>query len=119
MMGLNHLYEILTLKRPVEGKSVHEVLLKVADGRILAPEKRSPERDVPKALSAVCMSAIEKRRHRRYQSVQRHWETTPGWIRLHIPYRTTASTKTGTVTMNITDPGQAKVRKIELLSDDE
>jgi serine/threonine protein kinase len=45
------LYEILTLKRPVEGKTVHDVLLKVSDGRILAPEKRTPKRDIPSGTS--------------------------------------------------------------------
>ncbi|MDA0838356.1 MAG: protein kinase [Planctomycetota bacterium] len=64
------LYEILTLKRPVEGKTIHDILLKVSDGRILAPEKRSPTRDIPKELSAICMKAMSKSRIKRYQSVQ-------------------------------------------------
>ncbi|MDP6505897.1 MAG: serine/threonine-protein kinase, partial [Planctomycetota bacterium] len=64
------LYEILTLKRPVEGKTVHDVLLKVSDGRILAPEKRTPRRDIPKELSAICMKAMSKSRLKRYQSAQ-------------------------------------------------
>ncbi|MDA0841666.1 MAG: protein kinase, partial [Planctomycetota bacterium] len=64
------LYEILTLKRPVEGKTVTAVLLKVSEGKILAPEKRAPERGVPKELSAICMKAVSKNRRKRYQSVQ-------------------------------------------------
>ena len=64
------LYEILTLKRPVTGKTIHDVLLKVADGKILAPEKRAPKRNIPKELSAIVMKAMAHSRRRRYQSVR-------------------------------------------------
>jgi len=63
------LYEILTLERPVDGKTVTEVLLKVSDGKIVPPEERAPDRGTPKELSAVAMKAMEKNRRRRYQSV--------------------------------------------------
>ncbi|MDA1142780.1 MAG: protein kinase [Planctomycetota bacterium] len=68
------LYEILTLERPVEGKTLHEVLLNVADGKIIPPEQRVPARQVPRELSAVCMKAMEKNRRKRYQSVQELYE---------------------------------------------
>ncbi|MDA0840808.1 MAG: protein kinase, partial [Planctomycetota bacterium] len=64
------LYELLTLKRSVQGKTVHEVLLKVTEGKILAPHKRAPERHIPKELSAICVKAMQKHRHRRYQSAK-------------------------------------------------
>ena len=64
------LYEILTLERPVEGKTSYEVLLNVADGKIVPPEERTPDRYIPKELSAVAMKATEKNRRKRYQSVQ-------------------------------------------------
>ena len=64
------LYEILTLKRPVEGKTSYEVLLKVADGKIIPPGERAPDRAIPKELSAVAMKAMERNRRKRYQSVQ-------------------------------------------------
>jgi serine/threonine protein kinase len=63
------LYEILTLKRPVEGKSLHQILLNVADGKTVPPEQRAPDRNIPKELSAITMKAMEKNRRRRYQSV--------------------------------------------------
>ena len=63
------LYEILTLERPIEGKTQYEVLLKVAEGRIIRPEQRAPGRQIPKELSAVTLKAMEKRRRKRYQSV--------------------------------------------------
>ena len=64
------LYEILTLERPIEGDTVHKVLLNVSDGNITPPEKRAPHRHIPKELSAIVMKAMEKNRRKRYQSVQ-------------------------------------------------
>jgi serine/threonine protein kinase/Leucine-rich repeat (LRR) protein/Flp pilus assembly protein TadD len=63
------LYEILTLERPVEGDTVHKVLLNVADGKITPPEQRTPGRRIPKELSAIVMKAMAKSRRKRYQSV--------------------------------------------------
>ena len=63
------LYEILTLERPVEGQTAYEVLLNVSDGKIVPPEARAPDRQIPKELSAVAMKAMAKNRRRRYQSV--------------------------------------------------
>ncbi|MDP6353795.1 MAG: protein kinase, partial [Planctomycetota bacterium] len=63
------LYEILTLRRPFEGKTVHDVLLRVVEGRVLTPEKRAPDRDIPAELAAVAMKAMSKSRLKRYQSV--------------------------------------------------
>jgi len=64
------LYEILTLERPIEGGTVHKILLNVSEGKITPPERRTPDRHVPKELSAVVMKAMEKNRRKRYQSVQ-------------------------------------------------
>ena len=64
------LYEIMTLERPIEGDTVHKVLLNVSDGRITPPEQRTPGRHVPKELSAVVMKAMATNRRKRYQSVQ-------------------------------------------------
>jgi len=64
------LYEILTLERPIEGDTVHKVLLNVSEGKVTPPEQRTPEQHVPKELSAVVMKAMSKNRRKRYQSVQ-------------------------------------------------
>lgn len=48
------------------------------------------------------------------QAVQRHWERTPGWVSLLIPYGTGAAPKTGSISIQVTDPGQVQVRNIEL-----
>ena len=63
------LYEILTLERPIEGDTVHKVLLNVSDGKITPPEQRTPDRGIPRELSAVVMKAMSKSRRKRYQSV--------------------------------------------------
>ena len=72
------LYEILTLERPVDGKTSYEVLLKVAEGKIVPPEERAPDRHVPKELSAVAMKAMEKNRRKRDTSPFRNWRRTSG-----------------------------------------
>ena len=64
------LYEILTLARPVEGKSQNELLLKVVEGKIVPPDQRTPERQIPKELSAVVMKAMAEKQEDRYQSVK-------------------------------------------------
>jgi len=64
------LYEILTLERPIEGDTVHKVLLNVSEGKITPPEQRTPGRHIPKELTAVVMKAMAKNRRKRYQSVQ-------------------------------------------------
>ena len=63
------LYEILALERPIEGDTVHKVLLNVSDGKITPPEQRTPGRHIPKELSAVVMKAMSTNRRKRYQSV--------------------------------------------------
>ena len=63
------LYELLTLRPPIDGKSAAQVLIKVQKGDIIAPELRTPQRRVPRELSAVCMKALHRTRSQRYQNV--------------------------------------------------
>ena len=63
------LYEILTLKRPVEGGTAEAILNKVVRGNIQAPEQRAPERNIPRELSGVAMKCLAKYRGGRYASV--------------------------------------------------
>lgn len=63
------LYQIVTLKPPVTGRTIYEVLAKVAAGDIVRPEERAPERTIPKELSAIVQKAMEKIRRRRYPAV--------------------------------------------------
>ena len=62
------LYEALTLTRPFEGDTPHQVTEKI----ILhdPPEPRRIRSRVPTELATICMKAIEKHRDRRYQSMR-------------------------------------------------
>ena len=63
------LYNILTLKSPFEGRDPRATIDKVVKGSITPPEKRAPDRDIPRELSAVAMKCLARFRGRRYQSV--------------------------------------------------
>jgi eukaryotic-like serine/threonine-protein kinase len=60
------LYEVLTLRTPIEGEDVKEVLYKVARGEVITPEQAAPERDIPRDLSAVAMKALSYQPEHRY-----------------------------------------------------
>ena len=71
------LYAILTLRPPVEGKDVNELLTRVCRGEITPPVRATdtntlphlPDGRVPEALSAVAMKALRLTRDERYQKV--------------------------------------------------
>jgi serine/threonine protein kinase len=63
------LYEILTLERAIQGENQWQVLANVLNGRIVPPEKRAPNRQPPRELSAIAMKCLSKNRARRYRSV--------------------------------------------------
>jgi serine/threonine protein kinase len=67
------LYAVLTLRPPVETERDYVgVLMAVAEGNILPPEKRTPERagQIPSELSAIAMKALAKEPGRRYQTAE-------------------------------------------------
>ena len=64
------LYEILTLERPIEGENMSQLLKNAAQGKIVPPENRTPERFIPAELSAVVMKAMRRDRNDRYPRVQ-------------------------------------------------
>lgn len=63
------LYEILTLSPPVRGKSIKAILEDVAAGRVMAPNLRAPERQIPPELAAIAMKALAHGKEDRYPSV--------------------------------------------------
>ncbi len=72
------LYQILTLRPPVEGRNVEEVLLKVARAEVTAPREATagskrlphlPRGRVPESLDAVVMKTMSLQPADRYQSV--------------------------------------------------
>ncbi|MEN9573652.1 MAG: Serine/threonine-protein kinase PrkC [Verrucomicrobiota bacterium] len=70
------LYALLTLRPPVEGREVNEVLRRVLHGDLATPTEAArgtrlshlPDGVVPEALSAVCMKALHVRCRDRYQT---------------------------------------------------
>lgn len=63
------LYQILTRLRPVQGRSLPELLLAVMHNQVQAPSLRAPDRSIPKDLESVCLKALSGRREDRYASV--------------------------------------------------
>jgi hypothetical protein len=60
------LYELLTLRRPFDGDSVHEIVMKIT---LRDPARvRSLNRAVPRDLETICIKAMEKVPARRYSS---------------------------------------------------
>ncbi|MFH2000914.1 MAG: serine/threonine-protein kinase, partial [Planctomycetota bacterium] len=62
------LYEMITLKRPFEGHTSHEVLKKILLTEPEDPCKLSPR--VPRDLVTICYKAMEKDPNHRYQSMR-------------------------------------------------
>jgi serine/threonine protein kinase/formylglycine-generating enzyme required for sulfatase activity len=60
------LYEALTLRRPFEGRTSHDVLYRISFED--PPPIRSLARNVPRDLETVCMKAMEKNPDRRYST---------------------------------------------------
>ncbi len=72
------LYEILTLRPPVRGDSVNEIVTNVLEGRLIPPSERvlaagsqrggDPARPIPPELEAICLRAMAFRKEDRFAS---------------------------------------------------
>jgi formylglycine-generating enzyme required for sulfatase activity len=62
------LFEILTLNRPFEGKTTHDVLRKIILIDPVDPQEANPR--VPRDLAVICQKAMEKETRLRYASMQ-------------------------------------------------
>lgn len=60
------LYELLTLTRPFEGRTNHEVFKRIHGSEPVAPRRRNPA--IPRDLETICLTALEKDPARRYPS---------------------------------------------------
>ncbi|MEO8500452.1 MAG: protein kinase [Vicinamibacteria bacterium] len=63
------LYEILTGRRPHEGKTMVEVLTSAIRGAVIPPAQRAPYRMIHPALAAIAMKALAARPQDRHPSV--------------------------------------------------
>ena len=65
------LYEMLTLQAPVDKEGGYlSVLMRVGQGEIVPPEQRTPQRVIPKELSAIALKALAKEPGNRYQTAE-------------------------------------------------
>jgi serine/threonine protein kinase/Tfp pilus assembly protein PilF len=62
------LYKILTGTYPHPGVTFEEVLTRARAGQIEPPQQRTPGRDIPPELSALCMKALERNPRKRLGS---------------------------------------------------
>jgi serine/threonine protein kinase len=63
------LYEILTFRPPPKAQTTVAVLMEVIRGEIIPPRTRTPEKNIPKDLEAVCLKAMATDKDRRFSSV--------------------------------------------------
>ncbi|MHC5082015.1 MAG: serine/threonine protein kinase, partial [Planctomycetota bacterium] len=64
------LYEILTLEKPVDGSSVGDVIYKVIHGKVVPPQKKTPNRSIPEELQSVCLKAMALDKDDRFENVE-------------------------------------------------
>ncbi|MFC1671688.1 protein kinase [Planctomycetota bacterium] len=64
------LYEMLTLAPPFTGKTTDEIIQKVTEGKVVAPDQLEGTDNVPSELSAICMKAMAHDKQDRYPNVQ-------------------------------------------------
>lgn len=60
------LYELLTLRRPFDGKNLQQVVYAICFQEPVPPQRHNPK--VPRDLATVCLKALEKDPAKRYQS---------------------------------------------------
>ena len=75
------LYELVTLKRPFDGESTHEILQRIVSSEPTDPQRIN--RHLPADLAAVILKAMEKTPARRYQSAAE----MAGDLRAFLEYR--------------------------------
>ncbi len=63
------LYSLFTFRKPIEGEDLNDVLVRTIRGELVAPRKLMPALNIPKAIEAVVMKAMERCPEDRYQTV--------------------------------------------------
>jgi len=71
-------FELLTGQRPIQGETLHEVLMKAHRGECLRPRDVRP--DVPRALEAICCRAMARQPADRYSSATALAEDVDHWL---------------------------------------
>ncbi len=78
------LYELLTLKRPFDGKNLQQIVYEICFKEPVPPQKRNPK--VPRDLATICGKALEKDPQNRYQTAaefEADLQRFLGWEPIH------------------------------------
>lgn len=60
------LYEVLTGEKMIADGPLHHMMTAILEDEIVAPRKRTPDRDIPRALEHVCMRSVARNPDDRY-----------------------------------------------------
>jgi len=60
------LYKILTYKSPYEGDNIYQKLWKAGEYKLVPPDLRAPDNQIPPELNAICMKAMARGKEERY-----------------------------------------------------
>ncbi|MBL8729936.1 MAG: serine/threonine protein kinase [Planctomycetes bacterium] len=78
------LYELLTLKRPFDGKNLQQIVYEICFKEPVPLQKRNPK--VPRDLATICLKALEKDPQNRYQTAaefEADLQRFLGWEPIH------------------------------------
>jgi len=74
------LYEILTLHRPFRAETLGRLLYLVIRGEFQPPAERSPGRDIPADVEAICLKALARRAEDRYADAGEMTAALEEWL---------------------------------------
>ena len=64
------LYEMLTFSLPFQGRTLRASFEKIVSAKLEPPRTRAPGRQIPPAMEAICLKAMARSPHDRYQSIR-------------------------------------------------
>lgn len=105
------LYEMLTLRPPVEGPDVEARLMAVRTQRIVPPRVRTPGLGIPQELEEICLKCLERRPEDRYASALELHAALDAWLD-----GTLASERRAREALHIAKTGHELAREYEMLS---
>lgn len=62
------LYKILTHKAPYGGENIYQKLWKAGEYKLVPPDLRAPDNQIPPELNAICMKAMAREKAARYEN---------------------------------------------------
>ncbi|HZU37188.1 MAG TPA: SUMF1/EgtB/PvdO family nonheme iron enzyme, partial [Gemmataceae bacterium] len=74
------LYEILTLRRPLSGTTLPEVMAAIVAERPVPPREAAPERGIPVELERTCLKALARDPAERHNTAAELYEDVQAWF---------------------------------------